>query len=180
MKIRLVTRNFYAQVEEMFLRIGFTDFGVFSEQEPKPDLLVFSGGADISPEIYGEINVGESGVNPSRDRIEISAYRYAKVSGIPCFGICRGHQLLNALEGGRLIQNIKEYHPDVHTLSTGVVVNSYHHQGVIYTPLTILATFGNIAEITAGNKVFSVQFHPEFAQDPEMDLIVQEGLKMLW
>ena len=180
-KIRLATADFYGSVKELFERLSCNDFCLFQVNE-KPDLIVFSGGADISPSIYGERNYA-SHVNPARDAWETTVYTYAVENHIPCLGICRGHQLLNALSGGKLVQNITDSHPGIHNLVSElfpIVVNSYHHQGVVSTPLEVLAMYKDIAEITFGNNIFSVQFHPEFDTDRDMDEVVKKGLEMLW
>ena len=180
MRVRIVTKNFYGDCYRLFHRLNHTDFNLFSlEEYPLPNLLVFSGGADISPSIYGEENVASHTI-PMRDEVEIEAYTFAVKHHIPCFGICRGHQLLNALIGGKLTQHIENPHPMYHRLDNGLEVNSMHHQGVISTPLDILASFRGVAEITQGHNIFSVQFHPEFENDKNMDEVVRNGLEMLW
>ena len=178
MKVRIATHDFYWQVERLMERL-YTDldYGIFSGSEADIDLIVFSGGADISPSLYGEKNYA-SYVNPHRDSVEQDVYKFAG-GNIPVFGICRGHQLLNALAGGKLTQNIRRPHGSRHYLDNGLVVNSYHHQGVIETPLEIVASYDGVAEITQGMNIFSVQFHPEFEVDHEMDWMVLKGLTKL-
>ena len=120
-----------------------------------------------------------SSIDIGRDVEDIRNFHMAKRMGIPLFGVCRGHQFLNAMSGGKLTQHITSYHPKWHTLSSGELVNSYHHQGVISTPLEVISMYQNIIEITKGDKIFSVQFHPEFDQLAEMDEIIKEGLNEL-
>lgn len=73
------------------------------------DGLLFTGGADIHPELYGE------GVRPTcgeidreRDDFELGLARRAIDRGIPLLGICRGLQLLNVACGGTLYQDLTE------------------------------------------------------------------------
>jgi gamma-glutamyl-gamma-aminobutyrate hydrolase PuuD len=99
-------------------------------------LVVFTGGEDVSPEIYGERNV-KSYVNPRRDEQEVAIFREAMKHEIPIAGICRGAQFICAMSGGRLVQDITN-HGVHHHLSfiddTGNVrrspekVTSTHHQ----------------------------------------------------
>ncbi len=71
------------------------------------DGLLVTGGGDIDPELYGEPRHPKCGIPDSdRDEIEISAVKVAIEMGIPVFGICRGHQVLNVALGGTLIQDI--------------------------------------------------------------------------
>ena len=56
------------------------------------DLIQFTGGADISPELYGEPRHPKTYPNPLRDRKEELEFR-KWVDKKPMVGICRGAQL---------------------------------------------------------------------------------------
>lgn len=159
-----------------------------AKPQRKYDLIVFTGGADIDPAFYGEENYS-SYTNPERDSLEKDLFRHADEEQ-KFLGICRGHQLLNALYGGKLIQDIPQNHPGWHPLSNGWHVNSLHHQGVISVGagVEILAVYKNgsngketeVAEITRGKYFLSFQFHPEFAlPDPKVEFINLLGKFML-
>lgn len=100
----------------------------------KVDGLVIWGGADISPSIYGE-PVGPrtgAGHEPSfRDRTEMAAVDAAIKVGIPLIGVCRGAQLICAMSGGKLVQDVQG-HFGSHAMRTvdGRTINttSVHHQ----------------------------------------------------
>jgi putative glutamine amidotransferase len=130
------------------------------------DIVLFLGGADISPEIYGEINT-YSITDVARDEVEINDYRLAKSLEIPMMGICRGHQLLNALEGGKLIQHLIPAHRGSHEISflnNSEIwwVNSLHHQGVIEPGIEPLARHDDgTFEICRSEKFITFQYHPE-------------------
>ena len=81
------------------------------------DLLCFAGGTDINPAIYGQ-NKSELTDTPDniRDFYEIMLWKEARRTHIPCIGICRGAQLLNALSGGSLDQH-SEHHQSGHNLN---------------------------------------------------------------
>lgn len=96
-----------------------------------PDLMCFTGGADVQPYLYGEHNVA-SYVDRRRDDAEIEMYNFAKGLGIPMVGICRGGQFLNVMEGGKMYQDV-DNHTASHSLTlveTGEAfkVTSTHHQ----------------------------------------------------
>jgi gamma-glutamyl-gamma-aminobutyrate hydrolase PuuD len=97
------------------------------------DALVIWGGADISPTIYGEEpNGSHAGVELSvRDKVEVAVCEAAIEKGIPIIGICRGAQLLCALAGGKLYQDVGGHHGD-HTIITDSgeehITSSIHHQ----------------------------------------------------
>lgn len=100
----------------------------------KVDGLVIWGGADISPSIYGE-PVGPrtgAGHEPSfRDRTEMAAVDAAIKVGIPLIGVCRGAQLICAMSGGKLVQDVQG-HMGIHPMRTSdgrtIITTSVHHQ----------------------------------------------------
>ncbi|MBQ5933883.1 MAG: gamma-glutamyl-gamma-aminobutyrate hydrolase family protein [Lachnospiraceae bacterium] len=121
------------------------------------DGFLFTGGHDVSPEIYGEKPLdGKVSSNRKRDEMELYILRKALESDKPVLGICRGIQFINAALGGTLYQDIPLQHPSkvehhqnppynipVHVVSINVDsplhkclnadtlhVNSYHHQAV--------------------------------------------------
>ena len=72
------------------------------------DGLVLSGGADIDPVHYGEVDEGLCGaISPLRDEVEIAICRMAVARDMPVLGICRGHQVLNVALGGTMYQDLK-------------------------------------------------------------------------
>jgi len=117
------------------------------------DGLVFSGGADLDPELYGEEPHEETfGVDPARDGAELALLRAALERDLPVLGVCRGSQVLNIALGGDLEQHIPDRlghdghkvtpgtfadHPvevlpgtRLHgLLGEGLHIKSHHHQG---------------------------------------------------
>ena len=120
------------------------------------DGVVFSGGADLDPTLYGRPpEPGLGLVDPTRDAFEVALYHTARARGLPILGVCRGIQLVNVVEGGTLHQHLPAVEglvqheqrnidgPPFHRVrlevgsyaaqaagSETVVVNSFHHQGV--------------------------------------------------
>jgi putative glutamine amidotransferase len=98
-------------------------------------VLVLWGGEDINPDIYNHPRHPFTGSPSNRDIVEVHLAQYAIDNGIPIVGICRGAQLLCALAGGSLIQDVNghsgPYHiiQDVRTKQL-TVVNSLHHQQI--------------------------------------------------
>ena len=71
--------------------------------------FVLTGGVDVHPSFYnGEpvYNNSPGSFQPERDRFEEKIYRYSQLSRLPVLGICRGMQLINILQGGKLIQDL--------------------------------------------------------------------------
>jgi putative glutamine amidotransferase len=72
------------------------------------DGIVFSGGADVAPEEYGEQPIGNVNIiEAPRDRTELTLARWAFAEDLPTLGICRGQQLLNVALGGSLYQDLR-------------------------------------------------------------------------
>lgn len=144
------------------------------KQIAEANLIIFSGGEDINPEIYNESNT-DSGINIKRDSYELLVLKLAEESNAMFLGVCRGHQLLNAYYGGKLVQHIEPEHSSFHNVKIiskhsfeselfpeGVC--SLHHQGVIKPGkgLFPLTKVGNVFESSISEKILSVQYHPEF------------------
>jgi len=81
------------------------------------DGLVLQGGADISPQSYGEEPARpEWAGDRLRDNYEIELLHEFMEAGKPVLGICRGHQLINVAQGGTLYQDVESQYesPAVH------------------------------------------------------------------
>lgn len=149
------------------------------------NLIIFTGGEDINPKIYGQENT-HSGVNPARDSAEVEVLKYALSLHKKVLGICRGHQLINAYLGGSLVQDLEALlnvrHPAWHKLvpinDGGIVseifneVNSIHHQGVrtVGQGLTATTLYRGVIESCESQDIITTQFHPEFMQTKESKL----------
>ncbi len=121
------------------------------------DGILFTGGHDVSPQLYHEEPM-ENLISccEKRDKMESIVLNIAMETDKPSLGICRGIQFINAALGGTLYQDIPLQHPsetnhhghapydqpvhvvEVNTesplyacLKTEILpVNSYHHQAV--------------------------------------------------
>ena len=151
------------------------------------DGLLLPGGWDVDPSAYGETPLEPTDeVDHGLDRTEITLVRSAVGAGLPVFGICRGQQLINVALGGSLHQHIDghdlhgqprdalahpvEAEPDSELGqaigSTGVRVNSLHHQSIkdVATGLHAVAHSpdGTVESVESDDRmVVAVQCHPE-------------------
>jgi putative glutamine amidotransferase len=76
------------------------------------DGLLLAGGEDMDPAWYGEApHVGLGTVIPERDSLEARLFERMMAQGKPILGICRGIQVINALLGGTLYQDLPREWP---------------------------------------------------------------------
>jgi putative glutamine amidotransferase len=138
-------------------------------------LVVFTGGCDVHPSLYNDTspnNVCMS--NKNRDDEEASIYRHALWSRIPAIGICRGMQLLNVLNGGRLLHHISGHTSGEHEIRTRkstpapMISNSFHHQMCIpHRNTHIIAwTKNKLSDIYVGDKDEEIDY-----SGPEVEAI---------
>ena len=73
------------------------------------DVVVFTGGSDVDPNIYGEQKHPSTHSDIKRDIMEQKIYNYCKEHTIKMAGICRGSQFLTVMNGGKLVQNITNH-----------------------------------------------------------------------
>ncbi len=92
------------------------------------DGLVLQGGADVSPESYGEKpQRPEWSGDRIRDLFEIELIWEFVIQGKPVLGICRGAQLINVACGGTLYQDITEQHPGAAQHRDQLLYDKFHH-----------------------------------------------------
>jgi gamma-glutamyl-gamma-aminobutyrate hydrolase PuuD len=107
-----------------------TDQSLFNHPD-KVAMVLFTGGADIHPSLYGHKASSQTYCVPRRDVQEMMAIRRAKKHQLPIVGICRGAQFLCAMAGGTLIQHVNG-HGRSHSVQTidgrEMFMSSTHHQ----------------------------------------------------
>lgn len=89
----------------------FTDEESVDLALEKLDGLVMTGGCDIDPINYGEINQYCEETNAQRDTSDFLLLRKALAKDLPVLCICRGIQVLNVLLGGTLYQDLSLQNP---------------------------------------------------------------------
>ena len=117
------------------------------------DGLLFAGGNDIDPELYGETKSPRTRqIYRDRDDQELQLMKWALKDKKSCLCICRGMQLLNIACGGTLYQDIPTEIPGagVHDMIEREAVDYRHiaHQ-IKIQPETQLARILGVTQISA-------------------------------
>jgi len=69
------------------------------------DGILFSGGDDLDPALYGETRHPKAiPIDPARQKFELALLAEVEKRRVPALGICCGSQLMNVHRGGSLIQ----------------------------------------------------------------------------
>ena len=149
------------------------------------DGLLLCGGGDIDPAYYGQENYACGKIKPERDVNDIVLAKAFIEAGKPIMGICRGHQILNVMFGGTLIQHIST--ADAHkgevdlahnvtavgesylaqAYGTHFAVNSAHHQAIDKLGeglrVTLICDSDGVVEAFEHETlpIIGVQWHPE-------------------
>lgn len=163
--------NCDAGITKMFEEDGW---GIASDLD-KADLLCLEGGADVTPALYKEENT-HSGSHIRVDVQSLGLITAAEMLGIPIVGICRGSQILNVANGGKMIQHIEGHAGPAHIvpyMGKHYRVTSGHHQEsipvvqedwVLRAPDGTCEAFFVPSTGRVGGVNLGVQFHPEWAQ----------------
>jgi putative glutamine amidotransferase len=159
------------------------------------DGLVFSGGSDLDPDLYGqEPHPQTTGIVPERDSAELALLRAALERDLPVLAICRGSQVLNVALGGDLVQHLPDHvghdgHKEVPgvfsehdveiepgtrlagVLGDRVPIKSHHHQGFARLGAGLRPSArdeeGWVEALEVPDKRFTlgVLWHPEAGED---------------
>lgn len=180
LKIFIVGTCFIGGVIEMFTKAGCKR----ADSVKDCDLLVFTGGEDVDPALYGEKALRYTHFNEARDAREIDIYTEAVALGKPMFGICRGMQLLHVLNGGKLYQDV-ENHTSTHNIidMEGNIIraSSMHHQMVIEDdsmfPIAYAQTKGHGRSYSSFGKILNDPAHLdcEAAIYPNINAVCVQG-----
>lgn len=150
-------------------------------------VLLLHGGEDISPSIYGEKANSKcfaSNKVSKRDKKEIEFVNRAVQLNIPIIGICRGAQLLCALAGGKVIQDVTGHDWGKHDLETEdgeyQMTNSIHHQmmhleGTKHKLIAWATPRRSTHYLGESNKAMDISVEPEMVCFPELRALAVQG-----
>lgn len=144
------------EVANLFLHQGYA----ITTQPHDADIIVFTGGPDICPLLYGErMNTRFTRIQMERDRKDIEILRQARPEQ-RLVGICRGAQFLNVMVGnGSLWQHVDGHASGMHVLEAVTdwnesddepviqkfKVSSTHHQLMVPGPTAMVLGWARMA-----------------------------------
>ena len=114
--------------------LSFIDNAEFTPTMEDADLVMFTGGADVTPYLYTPYKHDSSFYNEARDVSETAEWEKALKLGKNMIGICRGSQFLTVMAGGTLVQDVDNHSMwgthDITFMETDEVmkITSTHHQ----------------------------------------------------
>ena len=192
MKILVVNGN--VQYWHLMLGYGFQ----ITPNEDEADVALFTGGADVTPKLYGDKQHNFTGNDEYRDAKETALFHRLYERKIPMVGICRGGQFLNVMSGGRMYQHVSK-HTQSHTITdliTGetIYVSSTHHQMMMPSPDGLLVASstlgghrewfdGEVARKDVSKEDIEVVFYEKtkclcFQPHPEFGSPEYEGMRL--
>jgi putative glutamine amidotransferase len=135
------------------------------------DGLIFSGGADLDPALFGETELHPStySVDEERDTYELRLIREALDRDLPTLCICRGIQVLAVAFGGTLYQDIPSQVP-------GALTHRQYLDGKLAPEPThaITATPGSLLERTYTQRTIPANsLHHQSVKDAGPSLVVE-------
>lgn len=97
------------------------------------DVVLYTGGSDVSPSMYGEELGSHTYSDSQRDLKERKLYDLSLSKGKKFLGICRGAQFLCVMAGGKLVQHTTghggmRYHKTKTKDGQIIPMNTLHHQ----------------------------------------------------
>lgn len=186
---RLITETYQTYSDAVFYAGGIPMITCGRCAEEMADLcdgLLITGGPDLEPEVYGEQPLNDTvKPMPERTAFEKPLFQAFLDRGKPILGICRGCQLINAVMGGTLYQDLVEQKGWVHFnaqirhevyAEEGSVLyrlfgpkfrtNSTHHQAVKDLAPGFHVTARSVEGIVEAYEhdtlpILATQFHPE-------------------
>jgi gamma-glutamyl-gamma-aminobutyrate hydrolase PuuD len=96
------------------------------------DIVFFTGGEDVSPNLYNCEKHYTTYCNPHRDAYEVEMFRNVNPDQL-VIGVCRGSQFCCVMNGGKLVQNCNHHalagvHNIINVDNEIYKITSTHHQ----------------------------------------------------
>lgn len=154
---------------------------------PRIDLVLYTGGEDVTPSIYSQ-EVGKfTSINKGRDELEQNIYY--NYNNVPKLGICRGSQFLTVMAGGKLVQHVTGHSGSHHITVPNYgeyLMTSTHHQMMYpfglkkskYEIIAYATNFKSDTYLDGDNKEIDLPMdflEPEIVEYPESKAFCIQG-----
>jgi putative glutamine amidotransferase len=138
------------------------------------DGVIGPGGADVSPRLYGERATHSEATNHARDRFEGDFAALAMLSDVFMLGICRSHQLWNAVRGGKNVQDLQkdgvvrlsQRQTDFGLPKDRPFVLQSHISGLLFEHKVEITPAAALASIAGANALLTNSFHHQAVLTP--------------
>ncbi len=161
--------------------------GTIVETLDEAEMVVFTGGEDVHPDLYNEPVGARTYTNKKRDIFEQQMFKDAVAKNKKIIGICRGSQFTCVMSGGRLVQDQANpyYLHEIETIDgKKITITSTHHQAQFPYDMneddyTLIAWTNDISEyhLDGNNKEITDKFfrEAEIVYYPKTDALAIQG-----
>lgn len=162
--------------------VNFIENAELVDKLEDAQLVVFTGGEDVTPSLYGCKRHPKTYNNPERDKKEQAIFKKIDPQKQVVYGCCRGSQFVTVMNGGLLVQNVSNHALwSTHAITDGskiYQITSTHHQMMypfnLESGYNILFTsYGNSSDFYEGDKI---DFDAIYSREPEIVLYNREDL----
>lgn len=118
------------------------------------DGILFTGGNDLDPKLYGDESWHPKAarIDPDRQAFELALLAEVERRRTPCLGVCLGSQIMNVHRGGSLVQFLPDQDRDAALEHRKGTVEGGHRHAVKIEPGTILSKAIGKNEIVANTR----------------------------
>ena len=162
--------------------VNFIENAELVDKLEDAQLVVFTGGEDVTPSLYGCKRHPKTYNNPERDKKEQAIFKKIDPQKQVVYGCCRGSQFVTVMNGGLLVQNVSNHALwSTHAITDGskiYQITSTHHQMMYPFNLEsgyniLFMSYGNSSDFYEGDKINS---NTIFNREPEIVLYNREDL----
>ena len=162
--------------------VNFIENAELVDKLEDAQLVVFIGGEDVTPSLYGCRRHPTTYNNTKRDEKEKSIFEKINPKTQVVYGCCRGSQFVTVMNGGLLVQNVNNHAiGSTHGITDGYKVyeiTSTHHQMMYPFNLEsgydiLFTSYNNSSDIYEGDKISSAYIHD---REPEIVLYHRDRL----
>lgn len=162
--------------------VNFIENAELVDKLEDAQLVVFTGGEDVTPSLYGCRRHPTTYNNTKRDEKEKSIFEKINPKTQVVYGCCRGSQFVTVMNGGLLVQNVNNHAIwSTHGITDGYKVyeiTSTHHQMMYPFNLEsgydiLFTSYNNSSDIYEGDKISSAYIHD---REPEIVLYHRDRL----